>query len=262
MPGAGSCAARCTWLLRKIARWLVPFLGAQRIRAGRGRLKQLGWDESSILRGLEMLRQGLARPGGLTRPEIISMLRENGLPNETQAPVHLLYRAAYEGIMCSGPDRGKTHTYLPFEKVLGNPEPLPRPEALARMARRYLDAYAPAGPPDFAAWAGLNLGEARQGWDMIAGEMVEVNAAGSPAWMPANRLPWLDEPMDDAPLLRLLPLFDTYLLGYASRSLVMDEPQQKLVLRNGIIDAVVLVDGRVCRHLGYETDRQAAADYC
>lgn len=225
------------------ARWLVPLFAEERIRGDRGRMKQLGWDEAGARRGLDIVRDAI-EVGPKTAAEIAHLLKEAGLPHAGQAPVHLLYRAAFEGLLCRGPDRGKTPTYAPFSQMAGELTPLPRLEALANLARRYLQAYAPAGPQDFSTWAGLRLGEARQAWELLSGEIAEVQAAGDAAWMPAGRLTWLDEPTDGLPLLRLLPMFDTYLLGYASRHLMMDDASRPLILKNGIIAATIILDGR------------------
>jgi hypothetical protein len=252
-----------TWCMRgtlhlvsaEDAAWLVPFLGPELIAADRRRMSQLGWDEELTAAGIRLLIEALAKGGGLTRLEVIRLMEENGLPFEGQAPVHLLYRAALEGRLCAGPDRGKKPTYMRFVDWLGKLKPLPRPEALAKIARRYLAAYAPARPEDLASWSGLKLGEARKAWKLIDGELVEVEVAGQPAWMLKTMLPWLDELTCDPPLVRLLPRYDTYLLGYADRELVVDPAYAKRIHPGGgVVNPVLLVDGRA---LGtWKTQRQ------
>lgn len=243
-----------TWCMRgtlhlvsaEDAAWLVPLLGPAFITADRRRMSQLGWDEERTAAGIRLLTEALAKGGGLTRLEIINLLKENSLPFEGQAPVHLLYRAALEGRLCAGPDRGKKASYVLFEDWLGKPKPLPRPAALAKIARRYLAAYAPARPEDLASWSGLKIGEARQAWKLIGGELVEVEVAGQPARMLKTQLPWLDELTYDPPLVRLLPRFDTYLLGYADRELAVESAYARRVHPGGgVVNAALLVNGRV-----------------
>jgi hypothetical protein len=229
------------------AAWLVPMLGPASIAGDRRRLRQLGWDEEKAAAGLRLVREALQESGGLTRAEIIHLLKEEGLPHEGQAPVHLLYRAALEGMLCAGPNRGKEPTYVLWEGWLGKPQPRPRQTALADLARRYLQAYAPAGPRDLASWSGLKLGEARQAWELNAEQLVEVEAAGEPAWLLKGQLAWLDEleAGEDTPLVRLLPRFDTYLLGYASRELAVNPAYARRIHPGGgIINAALLVDGQ------------------
>lgn len=243
-----------TWCLRGTlhlvtagdARWLIPFLAPALIAAHRRRFKQLGWDETRAAAAMQLVKDALDEHGGLTRPEIIDLLKENGFPFEGQAPVHLIYRAALEGVLCIGPDRGKESTYVLSEGWLGRWEPRPRPEALAEIARRYLAAYGPAAPEDMARWSGLKLGEAREAWQLIGDQLVEVEIGGQSAWLLKGDLSRLDESLPFAPAVRLLPRFDTYLLGYASRDLIVDPAFARRVHPGGgIIHPVLLVNGRV-----------------
>ena len=227
------------------AKWLIPLLGPPLLAAHQRRFRELGWDEARAATGIRLVQEALLEHGRLTRAEIIRLLRKNGLPFEGQAPVHLLYQAALAGVLCIGPDQEKTSTYVLFESWLGQPQPLPRPAALAKIARRYLEAYGPAGPEDMARWSGLKLNEARQAWQLIADQLVEVEVGGQAAWLLRSQLPRLDEAFDSAPAVRLLPRFDTYLLGYANRDLVVDPAFAKRVHPGGgIIHPVLLVDGQ------------------
>ena len=231
------------------AGWLVPLLGPAFIAGDRRRLQQLGWDEQKAAIGLRLVREALQEGGALTRAEIITLLKEEGLPSEGQAPVHLLYRAALEGMLCAGPNRGKEPTYVAWESWLGKPQAQPRQEALAELARRYLQAYAPAGPEDLASWSGLKLGEARQAWQLISGESLQVEAAGKPAWLLKSQMPGLEEVRAEGSKttahVRLLPRFDTYLLGHTSRNLTVDPAYARRIHPGGgILNAALLVDGQ------------------
>jgi hypothetical protein len=252
-----------TWCLRgtlhlvaaQDARWLVPFLGPASIAGDQRRLRQLGWDEVKIQTALDLLDQALSNPKGLTRSEIRQLLFENHLPYQGQATVHLIFQAALEGRLCAGADREGQTCYVRFSDWVGSLVPLPRQEGLARLAQRYLEAYAPAAPQDLASWSGLKIGEARQSFDLAdqiaAGEedgsrLVAIQAAGSPAWVLEKQLTWLDQPGEPEPSLRLLPRFDTYLLGYATRSLSLDPAYARRIHPGGgIIHPALLVDGQV-----------------
>lgn len=242
-----------TWCMRgtlhlvaaEDAAWLVPLLGPAFIAADRRRMSQLGWDEERTAAGIQLLAEALAESGGMTRQEIIRLLEASDLPSEGQAPVHLLYRAALEGRLCAGPDRGKKPTYVRFEDWLGKLTPLPRQAALGNIARRYLAAYAPARPEDLASWSGLKLSETRQAWKLIDDELAKVGVDGQPAWMLKIQLPWLDESPPSTPIVRLLPRYDTYLLGYAGRELAVEPAYARRVHPGGgVVKAVLLVDGQ------------------
>jgi hypothetical protein len=77
--------------------------------------------------------------------------------------------------------------------------------------------------------------------ELIADELTQVRAAGADMWMP-KAVPTAP----DASPTRLLPLFDPYLLGYASRDLVLAREHAKQVQRGGgYIRPTLLWDGRV-----------------
>ena len=241
-----------TWAMRgtlhllkaEDAAWVVPLLG-QRFAAGdQRRLRQLGWDGDRLAQGEALVERLLAR-GPQTRAGVAGALAEAVLPSEGQAPVHLLARLALLGRIVRAADgENGQPAYSLWEEWLGPARPLPPEEALARLARGYLAAYAPASAADFAAWAGLPLGEARRALDSIEGELAAVSIAGEAGWMLREQEAWLSEPPERA--ARLLPRFDAYLLGYAGRShAVPGAHARKIHPGGGMILAAVLVDGRI-----------------
>jgi hypothetical protein len=245
-----------TWCMRgtlhlvtvEDARWLIPLFGPVFIKGGHRRLAELGWDAGKIARGIDLLEKTLAEQEALTREEITHLLETAGLPYQGQATFHLIYRAALEGILCAGPERGKQAAYTLFEHWAGKLESLPRPEALSRLAWRYLSAYGPARPEDFANWAGLRLEEARQGWELIREKLVEVTVEGKRMWLAEEQAGWVDEtplsPGKSSGLLRLLPRYDTYILGYANRDLMVDPAFSKRInAGGGIIHPSMIVVG-------------------
>jgi hypothetical protein len=230
------------------AAWLVPFLGPTFIAADARRMRELGWDEPTASRGLDLLRQVLMDEGGLTRAEIIQRLAEAGLPSEGQAPIHLIGRAALEGWLSIGPPRGKDETYLPFQRWIGRPQLLPRKEALGRLARRYLVAYGPSTPDDFASWAKLKTGDIREGWDQLRAEITALDLNGQTVWLLKSQLEGLDEfsDLEQKPVVRLLPRFDTLLLGYTGRDWLVDPAFARQVHPGGgMIRAALLVNGEL-----------------
>ncbi len=259
-----------TWLMRGTLHlvaaedlgWLLDLLAPRTIAAGRRRLKELGWDEARLEAGLRLLEAELRRragenppgapapglPAPLTRPELARLLQEQGLPFEGQAPYHLLYRGALEGLLCFGPDQEGEPGYVLRSSWTGTSPPLERREALARLACRYLAGYGPAGLEDLASWSGLGQAEAREAWELSADWTAPVQAAGRPARLLKEQLSWLEElPAETAaPSVRLLPRYDTYLLGYAGRELAVEPAYTRRVHPGGgIIHQTLLVDGQV-----------------
>lgn len=226
------------------ASWLLPLLGPVFAGQGRRRRSELGWEAANTAEGLRVLRKALAEKGPLPRPEVARILQSHGLPWEGQATIHLLALGALEGLLCRGPFIAGEPAYVLLSNWVRLGPPLPEKEALAELARRYLAAYAPAQPEDLAAWSGLPAGMVKQGWELIAGERVEVQVAGQPAWILKKDRDQLDGRPIAGPLVRLLPRYDTYLLGYTTRALAVDPRfARRIHPGGGILHAALLVDG-------------------
>jgi len=105
---------------------------------------------------------------------------------------------------------------------------------MAELARRYFRAFSPATAADFRTWSGLPSGAAITA---IQDELTEVEFDGQRGW----RLGAV-EPVRG---LRLLPMFDNYLLGYRDRSAMLDPALHPRVFVGGIIKATVVCDGQV-----------------
>jgi uncharacterized protein YcaQ len=225
--------------------WLLPLFGPIFAKADRRRRAQLGLDDDASAKGVRVIREALARQGPLTRAEIAKELTRRGVPAEGQATIHLIGLAALQGIVCQGPDRNAKPAYTLLDDWIDRGRALPANTAQAELARRYLDAYGPAGPDDLAHWSGLPIGEARAAWKLVAGELIEVKVTGQPAWMLKSRAAWLSRPPTRSPIVRLLPSFDTYLLGYRSRDLALSPEYAKHIHPGGgLIHPALVVDGR------------------
>jgi hypothetical protein len=228
--------------------WLVALLGPVFATANRRRRLQLGLDEDTCARGLRAIGKVLAADGPLPRGELVSRLAGEGVVVDprSQAPAHLVAYAAMQGLVCRGPDLDNDEpTYVLLDDWVGNGSSSLDPEAaLAELTRRYLGAHAPATPADLAAWAGIAAGRARRGFELVAGELVEVEAAGAPAWTLTGAT--LPRPGRGRPCVRLLYRFDDYLLGWRGRDLVLASRfARRIHAGGGWIHPAVLVDGRV-----------------
>jgi hypothetical protein len=226
--------------------WLLPLLGPPFVRAMRRRRLELGLDDATCARGLRLLQAALSARGPLTRAEIVEQLAGHGLVLVGQAAPHLLGRAALEGLICYGPNRGKEPTYVLLADWVPLGRALAPDAARAELARRYLAAYGPATPGDWAAWSGLSLTEGRAAWQALAGELMEVTLGNGPAWLLTSRRAWLADAPPPIPVVRLLGGYDTYLLGYHRRDLILDPAQARRVHPGGgVIRPALLVDGQV-----------------
>jgi Winged helix DNA-binding domain len=225
--------------------WLLPLLGPVFVAGGRRRRAELGLDEDTYARGLRALRNVLTNHGSLTRDELVEQLATHGIRLVGQARPYFMQRAALEGVICLGPDRGAEPTYVLLSEWVDLGHSLSQEAAHAELARRYLKAYGPATPEDLARWSGMPMSKTRAAWQYIADELMEVEVAGSPAWMLKTSAAWLDELPVHTPIVRLLPGFDIYLLGYQNRDLAVPRQYAKRInAGGGILHPALLVDGR------------------
>jgi len=226
--------------------WLLPLFGPVFIAGSRRRRVELGLDEETCARGIRIIRDVLAKQGPLTRAELVEQLAVHSIRVEGQARPHLLSRAALEGVICLGPDRGTEPTYVLLSDWVEQGHALSQEAALAELASRYLNAYGPATPEDMAAWSGMPISRIRVAWRHIEDQLMEVEIGGSAAWMLKMCATRLDELPIAAPVVCLLPSFDIYLLGYQNRDLVVSRQQAKRInAGGGILHPTLLVDGRV-----------------
>jgi hypothetical protein len=232
---------RPTWhfVLPDDIRWLLELTGP-RIRAGlAARYRQLEIDDGVAARACEAFTSALEGGRYLTRPELGEVLRAAGISPEGQRLPHLLSRAELEGLVASGPRRGKQLTYALLEERAPKARVLDRPEALAELATRYFRSHGPAQVQDFVWWSGLTVADARSGIALAGAALARQVAEGKDYWFDAQA----EEPCHAAGEAHLLPNFDEYTVAYRDRAEAMHVDHS--VEPAFILSNVVTVGGRV-----------------
>jgi len=224
-------------------RWMLK-LSAPRVHAASAYYyRQAGLDAKVFARSCAMLQRALDGGKCLTRPELALHLKRAKVPADGLKLAYIMMHAELEGIICSGPRRGKQFTYaLLAERVPAKTPECSRDEALAHLATRYFQSHGPATVRDFVWWSGLTVNEARAGMAAATPALAEVELDSRPHWGPA----------DVAPLIKgtcawLLPNYDEYLIAYKDRSAVVDASRAaNLVARsNGGFAHHLIIDGRL-----------------
>ena len=159
--------------------------------------------------------------------------------------VFLLQLVAARGVVCSGPNRGNEPTFVRAGAWITGWQDMPREQAEVSLLRKYLSAFGPATAADFALWSGMTLTEAHLIWTQVQDDLAAVNIEGWSAEVLRNDLDELEQAKFERPLVRLLPYFDTFLLGHKNRDhLVTREYQPQIYRPQGWIAPVVLENGR------------------
>lgn len=247
---SGDGAVVATWLMRGTlhlvaaadVRWLVTLFGPRNLAAGARRRRELGLDAQTCTTALAAIERILAARGPLSRGDLVAAVNAAGVPVDPsgQAPAHLMAYAAARGLICRGPFlTGDEPGYVLLDQWVPPQPDLDDDAALAELTRRYVTGFGPTTPADLATWSGLPLGAAGRGFALAATDLAEV-APGT--FVLAGTLP--PSPSSE-PVARLLGAYDTYLLGYRDRAVVLDKAYATRVAPGGgLIHPALLVDGR------------------
>jgi hypothetical protein len=241
---------RPTWhfVLPADIRWLLAAT-APRVKArDAGRYAQLGLDEGTFRRSARVLAAALRGGNQLTRAEAAAALTAAGIGTDGQRLPYLLMHAELDALICSGPRRGKQHTYVLLEERAPDARGLPRDEALAELARRYFRSHGPATAKDFAGWATLTLAEARAAIVAAGEDLQPEELAGLRCWSDAGAYGTdvRRRPALRSPTVHLLQGYDEYIMGYSETKAVLQRPGIGWdATTPPVFTLVIMLDGRV-----------------
>jgi hypothetical protein len=237
---------RPTWhfVSRADIRWMLA-LTAPRVNAGNAYYyRQLELDDATLARTNDLLAKALQGGKQLTRTELATTLEQGGIA--TKGPLRLSYimmRAELDGIVCSGPRRGKQFTYALLDERAPQARSLERDEALAKLVGRYFTSHGPATVQDFVWWSGLTAADAKAGLAMLASQITHEVVDGKTYWSAPSAPP----AKDISPAAHLLPNYDEYLVGYKDHGPIFDAAnEEKMDPRNNVVFShVIAIDGEI-----------------
>jgi hypothetical protein len=222
-------------------RWMLK-LTAPRVRAqlvANDRLQ--GIDASLVRRSRAVIERALRGGAHLTRDELKAALTRDRIAVAGPGLANVMIHAELDGLVCSGPRRGKHSTYALLEERVPAGPLLDRDAARAELARRYFRSHGPATAKDFSWWSGLTLTDSRAGIASLGRELTCIPWDGSEYFYPAD---------SDADAIRgawLLPNYDEFTVGYADRSLLIGPgfPTARNGRADPIFTNVILVNGQI-----------------
>jgi Winged helix DNA-binding domain len=197
------------------------------------------------------------QPGDRTERDMIQAaetlrehLREGPMPRK--AIEKLLGKDVFHGIglwidLVRAPpsgtwERRRADLFVDAETWVG-PCAVSEDDALDLLARRYLGAFGPASPAQFADWAGLKITTARPVLERVAPRRFRNEAGEELLDLPRAPLPDPDTP---APV-RFLPTWDAVLLAHARPAGILPEEHRPRIFSTKMPQSLptYLVDGRV-----------------
>lgn len=225
-------------------RWLQA-LTSPRIHQASGyqyRLHEI--DAALASRAAAVFERVLGGGKAQTREELGRALGEAGIAAAGLRQTYLVMHAELESTICSGPRRGRRQTYALVQERVPPSRSRSRDEALAELARRYVEGHGPAQAVDLSWWSGLTLGDARIALDLASPPLLRETIDSraffvSPSWPgPVAPLP------DDLPIVHLLPNYDELLIAFRDRTDAMDPalpPPARVAAE--ILNHVIVRDG-------------------
>ncbi|UVI36050.1 winged helix DNA-binding domain-containing protein [Brevibacterium spongiae] len=153
-------------------------------------------------------------------------------------------------VLCFAPREGNTAPFVLLDEWIDEPsitssqapDGNERDRARAELLRRYLHCYGPSTRADFAAWLGIRSTEAQPWWDLLDGQITEIDC-GRRAWMLAedvDRLHRAELPRG----VRLLPPHDPY-TQMRDRETIVPKEHHREVWKTVGDPGTLLVDGRI-----------------
>ncbi len=157
---------------------------------------------------------------------------------------YLVSHAELEAIVCSGPRRGRRQTYALVDERVPPSRARPREEALAELARRYVEGHGPAQAIDLAWWSGLTLRDARLALESASPPLDRERINERDFYAAPDELRAPGQATEAGPVVHLLPNYDELLIAFRDRSDGMDPalpPPARVAAE--ILNHVIVRDG-------------------
>lgn len=164
----------------------------------------------------------------------------------------LLKPAAFQGYLCFAPNQGQNVTFVRPDLWLGwegYEDVPPSQQALQKILIRYLTAFGPATPEDFARWWGWKPPQAKKLFKGAGDTITEIEVREGGEWkgyLPTEALDRVNTlPKPEG--VHLLPFFDPYIVALPRSNdyFLAEEHKDKVYRPQGWISPVVVVEGRI-----------------
>lgn len=221
-------------------RWMLKLSGP-RVNALMAHYdRKLGLTAAVYRRSQAAIEKALAGKH-LTRSELGEALERGKIRSTGQKLGHIMMRAELDGLVTSGPRRGKQFTYALLEERVKPAPAKDRDEALLELTRRYFATRGPATAQDCAWWSGLTVADVKRGIQAAGRALQREEIDGREYWSVERDLP------KPTPSAHLLPNYDEYFIGYKDRSAIGQRfgSVNRVTGGNALIAHVVCVDGQL-----------------
>ncbi len=235
---------RPTWhfVVPEDIRWMVQLTG----RRVKNRLMQsnrkLEIDRELLARSNATIVEALQDRTYLTRQELKAALANTGINTNVQRLAHIIMWAELDGLICSGPLRGRQFTYALLDERVAKARDLSREQALAKLALSYFSSHGPAQTEDFSWWSGLGHKDAKEAMESVKSELKAVEHNSKTYWLSAHARAMAQKP----PRALLLSIYDEYTIAYRDRSVISEGRDiERMISLGNALTAVIILKGKV-----------------
>jgi len=216
------------WLLRLTAPRIRGFCTSYH--------RSLGIDAAVLRRSRKVISTALRDGAFLTRTEIALLMKRAKIDTSDIRMNFLMMDAELEGLICSGPRRGKQFTYALFALRVPGAAHFSGDAALGELARRYFLSRGPATVNDLAWWAGMTVAQAKRGLEVVKAQLSSAVVEGVEYWFAGDGAARM-------PMALLLPAYDELTVAYKDRRAILPLAYEKASFSG--LKPTIVVNGRI-----------------
>ncbi|NDV69790.1 winged helix DNA-binding domain-containing protein [Dysgonomonas sp. 25] len=234
---------RPTWhyVAAEDIRWMVMLSGKRIIAGIDSWWKERGKTQDFYPKYHRMLEK-ILEGKSLSKEEVAQEFVKAGVEADDRFTFRILTAGEAEGIVCSGGEKNKKHTYALLEERVPPTPQITKEEALAKLATKYFQSHSPATITDFIWWSGLSITEAKLATKLMEDKLITEKYNNQEYYIHESCARELSR--DGS--LHLLPSYDEYLISYKDRTAALKlEHHPKAFTNFGIFYPVIMHNGKI-----------------
>ena len=211
---------RPTWhfVLPADIRWMLELTGPRVLAQTASYFRRMDLDAATLENSLRTIERALHGGNHLMRKELKAVLEKSGFDVEGNRVSFIMMNAELCGLVCSGPRRGKQHTYGLLEERAPNAPTLSQEQALAELTVRFFISHGPATLKDYGWWSSLKVTDMKRGLEMAGSQLTLEEMDGVSYWFSGSP----SATKVASPSVALLQAFDEYVVAYKDSRHVID----------------------------------------
>ena len=221
-------------------RWILALTSPRVHRFNGYYYRKSGLDKTIFEKSNEVIKKVL-QGKQMTRNELDLELQKAKIPTQNLGLSYTIMQAELDGIICSGPRRGKQFTYMLLDERVPTTHVYSYDESLTELTKRYFQSHGPAQVQDFAWWSGLTLSDVKKGIALLGPSLEKEERDEKTYWFfPVS----ISKPK--VPDVFLVPGFDEYFIAYKDRNDILDKKYTKQLNQGGgMVSGAIVIGGKM-----------------